>query len=57
MTKKQCSETVEYIRNEFESFKIDRGRKTLDVQVTPQLWNPTHERLADLDEMYVTEVS
>lgn len=54
MTKTQCTETITYIEEQFPEFKKKRNRDTLEVQVTPQLWNPTHERMANLGEMYVT---
>ncbi|KAL9120735.1 MAG: hypothetical protein Q9187_002705 [Circinaria calcarea] len=58
MTKKTCHKTVDFIREKFNrlSEEINKGRKCenreeLKVNVNPQLWNPTHERVADLEEI------
>lgn len=63
MTKKYCENTCGYIHKQLQKLKQEwpwpegRDYKGLnDTLVTPQLWNPTHERLADLDEMYVVSL-
>ena len=65
MTKENCTETVGFISVKFDelSKEINKERKRerdledgekcedLKVNVNSQLWNPTHERVADLEEM------
>ena len=64
MTKENCRKTVDFIREKFNkvSHAINKARECepredgekreeLKVNVNPQLWNPTHERVADLEEM------
>ncbi|KAL8743053.1 MAG: hypothetical protein Q9190_004554 [Brigantiaea leucoxantha] len=58
MTKENCRKTVEFTRVQFQklSDRINKAREAkklekLTVNVIAQLWNPTHERVADLEEI------
>ncbi|KAL8943001.1 MAG: hypothetical protein Q9211_001150 [Gyalolechia sp. 1 TL-2023] len=58
MTKEHCRTNVGFIRAKFDekSKEINEGRKRenregLRVRVNPQPWNPTHETVADLEEI------
>ncbi|KAI0849800.1 hypothetical protein F5Y00DRAFT_234886 [Daldinia vernicosa] len=48
MTRQECYDTLAYIRREFKKAK---SAQDIDINITAQPWNPTHERLADLEEI------
>lgn len=55
MTEEDCDATVRYIEDRFKDFKAKYRLERLSLTVARQHWNPSHERLADLEEMYVSK--
>lgn len=59
MTTRDCELTVNHIESQFKDFDWKRRKEISKplVRVVRQRWNPSHERLADLEEMSVANTT
>jgi len=51
MTPRSCNGTLRYLNRKLTELKKLPNLKELDCTYTAEPWNPTHERLADLEEL------